>query len=452
MNSPLDGRSRLSRRELEVAALVAAGLTNRQIAERLFISERTADGHLEHIREKLGVRSRSQITAWFVEQSRAPAAGVTPVELSSGSRRRVVLASAIAVMVVLLASVAFVVDRRVAGSGQPGGPVISTAVGFGKPGPDGGGYSGDGGPATASQLRRPLAVASARNGSLYFADSGNRRVRRVDASGVITTVVGGTQALFTEGALATSVDVGPPVAVAASRDGRLYLCTIGGLYRLDRDGSLHGVLAAPPPPGSFAGLAIGPGDVLFVADRAHHAVLRLASDGSISTYAGTGEAGFSGDGGAATGARLEMPTALAVDSQGNLFIADPGNNRVRMVDVATGSISTVAGSGDVYGYGGDGGPASRARLSLPNGLAVDAAGNLYIADSGNNRVREVSRTGRITTIVGSGSPGAGGDGGAAITAQLFAPEGLAIDSAGNLYIADTGNNRIRKLRLRNGGG
>src|SRR5262249_54004239 len=103
MNSPLDGRSRLSRRELEVAALVAAGLTNRQIAERLFISERTADGHLEHIREKLGVRSRSQITAWFVEQSRAPAAGVTPVELSSGSRRRVVLAGGIAVVVVLLA-------------------------------------------------------------------------------------------------------------------------------------------------------------------------------------------------------------------------------------------------------------------------------------------------------------------------------------------------------------
>src|SRR5215472_17587512 len=248
MNSSLDGRSRLSRRELEVAALVAAGLTNRQIAERLFISERTADGHLEHIREKLGVRSRSQITAWFIEKSRAPAAGLMPIERSTGSRRRVALAAAIAVVVLLLASVVYIIDRRLAGSEQPGGPVVSTAVGFGKPGPDGGGYSGDGGPATASQLRRPLAVASAPNGSLYIADSRNGLVRRVDAGGLITTVVGGQGAPFTEGALATSVDVGPPVAVAASRDGRLYLCTILGLYRLDRDGSLYGVLAAIPAP------------------------------------------------------------------------------------------------------------------------------------------------------------------------------------------------------------
>jgi len=442
----------LTRRELEVAALVAEGLTNRQIAERLFISERTADGHLEHIREKLGVRSRSQITAWFIEQSRAPAAGLTPVE-RSGSRRRVALAAASAVVVLLSAAIGLIADTPLGRPAQPGGPVISTAVGFGKPGPDGGGHSGDGGPATAAQLRRPLAVAPAPNDSLYIADSFNGLVRRVDARGVITSVVGGQSVPFKEGALGTAVGVGSPRAVAASRDVRLYLSTDLGLYRLDRDGSLHSLLAASPAPwpGSFGGVAIGPGDAIFVADRVQHVVLRLASDGSIGAYAGTGEAGFSGDGGAATGARLEMPTALAVDSKGNLYIADAGNNRVRRVDFATGSISTVAGSSDIYGYGGDGGPASRARLSLPSGLAIDAADNLYIADTGNNRVREVSRAGRITTLVGSGSPGAGGDGGLAIKAQLFAPEGLAIDKTGNLYIADTGNNRIRKLLLRNGG-
>lgn len=453
MNGPPNGEAGLTRRELEVAALVAEGLTNRQIAERLFISERTVDRHLEHIRQKLGVRSRSQITVWFIEQSRAPAAGLTPVERSSTSRRRVALGAAIAVVVLLLASVALIADTRLGRPAEPGGPVISTAVGFGKPGPDGGNYSGDGGPATAAQLSRPLAVASAPNDALYIADTANRLVRRVDARGVISPVVGGQRAPFREGALATSVGVGFPLAVAASHDVRLYLLTDLGLYRLDRDESLHSLLAAPPAPwpGSFAGLAIGPGDTLFLADRAHHVVLRLTSDGSISRYAGTGEAGFSGDGGAATGARLEMPTALAVDSKGNLYIADPGNNRVRRVDFATGSISTVAGSSDIYGYGGDGGPASRARLSVPSGLAVDAADNLYIADTGNNRVRQVSRAGRITTIVGSGSSGAGGDGHPAITAQLFAPEGLAIDRTGNLYIADTGNNRIRKLMLRNGG-
>src|SRR5215471_12710469 len=290
MNGPPDGRAGLTRRELEVAALVAEGLTNRQIAERLFISERTADGHLEHIREKLGVRSRSQITAWFIEQSR-PAAGPTPVERSSDSRRRVALAAASAVVVLLSVSIGLIADTPLSRPAQPGGPLISTAVGFGKPGPDGGGYSGDGGPATAAQLRRPLAVASAPSDSLYIADSFNGLVRRVDARGVITSVVGGQRAPFREGALATSVGVGFPLAVAASRDVRLYLSTDLGLYRLDRDGSLHSLLAAPPAPwpGSFAGLAIGPGDALFVADRVQHVVLRLASDGSIGAYAGTGE-------------------------------------------------------------------------------------------------------------------------------------------------------------------
>jgi NHL repeat len=217
---------------------------------------------------------------------------------------------------------------------------------------------------------------------------------------------------------------------------------------------LHRLAQAPvaPRPGGLAGLAVDAHGTVYLADRAEHVVLRLAPDGSPSTYAGSGDPGSSGDGGAATGARLEMPTGLALDSKGDLYIADAGNNRVRKVDAATGTITTVAGSQDVYGYGGDGGPAIRARLSLPSGIAVDRGGDLYVADTGNNRVRKVTRDGIITTVAGSGSPGLAGEGGPASGAELFGPRGLAFDRAGDLYIADEGNNRVRKLSLRRAGG
>ncbi|MBU2008401.1 MAG: hypothetical protein KJ624_00905 [Chloroflexi bacterium] len=151
-----------------------------------------------------------------------------------------------------------------------------------------------------------------------------------------------------------------------------------------------------------------------------------------------------GDGGPATAAQLSGPVGLALDS-GSLYIADGGNNRVRRVDLATGTITTFAGTGE-GGYGGDGGPATAAQLSSPRGLAVDS-GNLYVADSGNNRIRRVDlATGTITTFAGTGEGGHGGDGGPATAAQLSSPRGLALDS-GNLYVADSGNNRIRRVNL-----
>jgi len=460
MNGPPDGRAGLTRREREVAALVADGLTNRQIAERLFISERTADGHLEHIREKLGVRSRSQIAAWVIAQSQAPLEASPPGELvapiassrtiSLPRSRRLAALAAAAVVVVLGVSLAAVARSRLDNSRHPRGPTISTVVGFGESGLSGGGYSGDGGPPTAAQLKRPQAVSPAPDGSYYVADSFNSRVRRVDTLGIISTVAGGAQVPFRQGALATSVNIGSFVGgVAVGTDRRVYFSTDLGAFRLDADGTLHRLVPAPasPWPGGIAGLAVDDSGTLFLAYRAEHVVMRLAPDGSLSTYAGSGEPGFSGDGGAATGARLEMPSALALDSKGNLYIADAGNNRVRLVDAHTGTITTTAGSQDIYGYGGDGGPAVRARLSLPSGVAVDKGGNLYVADTGNSRVRKVSRDGVITTIAGSGAPGLEGDGGLASVAQLFAPRGLAIDLAGDLYIADTGNHRVRKLGL-----
>ena len=175
-----------------------------------------------------------------------------------------------------------------------------------------------------------------------------------------------------------------------------------------------------------------------------------AAPGLITTVAGTGAEGFSGDGGPATRAQLAYPRGLAVDSAGDLYIADVGNHRVRKVDVRTGLITTVAGTG-AEGFSGDGGPATRAQLAYPRGLAVDSAGDLYIADVGNHRVRKVDgRTGRITTVAGTGTEGFSGDGGPATRAQLGYLDGLAVDSTGNLYIADAGFFRVRKVDGRTG--
>ena len=168
----------------------------------------------------------------------------------------------------------------------------------------------------------------------------------------------------------------------------------------------------------------------------------------ITTVAGDGIAGFSGNGGQATAAELQGPFSLAVDNNGHLFISDMGNNKVREVNPATGVITTVAGGGSTLG---DGGQATAASLDVPAGVAVDGSGDLFIADYWDSRIREVNlTTGIITTVAGNGSPGYGGDGGQATAAELNCPVGVAIDASGNLYIAEQGNNRIRKVCLSSG--
>lgn len=446
----------LTRRELEVAALVAEGLTNREIAKRLFISERTADGHLEHIREKLGVNSRAQIAAWFVDRSKgAPAGTLTPsrgpARASSRPAFRIAIAALTALLLLALVPLAY---GRLARPAPAAGPRIDTFAGNSPPGNESGAYSGDYDQAASAQLSYPFSVASSRD-SVYIADWGNNVIRSVDRKGIITTVAGGGQASFSEGANATSIKlplqpagvaVGP-TAVAVAPGGRVFFCSGALIFRLDSDLTIHLVHLpdSAPPLQNPSGLAIDSNGTLYIADRTGNTVRKLTVDGSLSVYAGTGEAGFSGDQMAATGARLNEPTGLALDDSGNLFIADQGNNRVRKVNHLTGIIITVAGSGG-GGFSGDNSLATRAMLSLPAGVAVQN-GRLYIADTGNNRVRQVSKAGVISTLAGAGSTGLSGDGGPALEARFSGPWGLGLDGIGNLLVVDRGNHRVREIHL-----
>jgi sugar lactone lactonase YvrE len=265
--------------------------------------------------------------------------------------------------------------------------------------------------ATTLPLLLPSATVFDAQGNLYFVETGNHVVRKVTPGGIITTVAGnGVQGFSGDGGLATSAELDSP-----------------------------------------AGLALDSAGDLYIADS-HNQRIRevVAATGIIATIAGTGAAGFSGDGGVATAAQLNLPTALALDALGNLYVADTNNHRVRRIAAATGIITTVAGNG-VEAFAGDNGPATAASIDSPNGLALDAVGNLYIADTHNGRLRMVSAATRlISTIAGTGVVGGnvqvfGGDNGAATAASLALPRGLAMDAAGNLYFADSANHRIRRI-------
>ena len=184
------------------------------------------------------------------------------------------------------------------------------------------------------------------------------------------------------------------------------------------------------------------GNVYF-ADGENSLIREWGTGGNLTTVAGSGVTGFLGDGGPATLAKLNNPWGVAVDSSGNIYISDTYNNRIRKVDLS-GAITTVAGNG-IQGYLGDGGPALSAELSWPNDIALDSQGNLYIADSGNERIRMMNTSGTITTIAGTGVAGYTGEEVAATTAELNDPWGVTVDPAGNLYIADTYNNVLRKV-------
>ncbi len=323
-------------------------------------------------------------------------------------------------------------------------------------------YTGDGGQATAATLRFPFGVAVDSSNNIYIADTLNNRIRKVTAStGVISTVAGssGTPGDSGDGGLATAATMYyPQGSVAVDSSGNLYIAdTLNGRVRkVDTSGNIStfaGRLKSDPSGDGGAataaqlnipyGVAVDSNDNLYLSDAGNNRVRKVdATTGVITTVAGSGAHGAGGDGAAATLAQLSTPYGLALDSDNNLYIADGRNNRIRKVTASTGFISTVAGGGSALG---DNGPATSAQLSSPRGVAVDSAGNLYIADTSNNRIRKVDTAGMITTVVGDGTKGSSGDGGAATSAKLDAPYGVAVDSDNNIYIAEYNNHRVRKV-------
>jgi len=329
--------------------------------------------------------------------------------------------------------------------------VITTVAGNGKEG-----YSGDGGAATSAGLRSPTGVAVDASGNLFIADEYNNVIRKVGTNGIITTVAGnGTWGAFDNGGPATSAELDHPNAVAVDASGNLFFAEGFGarILKVGTDGIIStvagngtngdGGAAASAELGRPWGVAVDASGNLFIADELSNRIRKVGTNGIITTVAGNGTNGYSGDGGPASKAELHSPTGVAVDASGNLFIVDGGNSVIREVGT-NGMITTVAGNG-TPGYSGDGGPATNAELSLPLGVAVDASGNLFIADYNDSVIREVGTNGIISTVAGNGTNGYSGDGGAATSAELSYPSSVAVDASGNLFIADGFNNRIRKV-------
>jgi len=380
---------------------------------------------------------------------------------------------------------------------------IATVAGNGSPG-----YAGDSGPAIYAAFNHPSGVAVDKFGNLYIADTNNYRIREVSAGNAATVAGNGTAGYAGDNGKAIAAEFGAVYSIAVDASGNLYIAdeannrvrkvsntliaTFAGNgtagYSGDNGQAANAEVNQP------AAVAVDASGDLYIADRGNQRIRMVGLNGVIQTVAGNGTAGFAGDGAAGTAAELNSPGGVAADGLGNLYIADFSNQRIRKV--SAGKIATTAGgatgdggwapfaglnqpaavakdaNGNVYvaesvgqrvrkiapagtittfagtgaaGFGGDSGPAAAALLNSPAGLAVDGAGNVYIADSGNSRVREVDINGNITTFAGTGAVGYGGDGGAATAAVLANPSGVAADSHGNLYIADYGNCIVREV-------
>jgi hypothetical protein len=331
---------------------------------------------------------------------------------------------------------------------------------------DGGSQLGDGGPATKAGLCGPTGVALDAAGNIYISDTGDYcfgpggdTVRKVDPDGTIATVVGTGEAGFSgDGGPATKAKLDGPFGVAVDREDNLYISD-GFNYRIrkvDKDGIITTFAGTGEEgysgdggPATSAKLR-GPDQMTF-DDRGNlyigdfTSVRKIDPSGTITTVAGTGHAGFSGDGGPATEAKLTA-SDVALDGKGNLYISDTEHHRIRMVN-KDGIIHTVAGTGK-EGYSGDGGPATKAALNLPIGIALDEEGNLFIACHHNSRVRKVDPNGKITTVAGTGEMMFNREKGPATKVAIDQPWGLFFDEdSGLLYIADSFNSRIRALRL-----
>ena len=327
---------------------------------------------------------------------------------------------------------------------------IHTIAGTGRPG-----HSGDGGPASEARFSFPSGVAVDKAGNVYVADFFSQRIRRVDTAGTIDTIAGiGEPGHGGDDGPAVEARLSFPSGVAADHAGNLYVTDTGNhrVRRIDTQGTITTIAGTGEPgyggdggPAVEAqlvnpkGIAVDGSGNLYFAGYLNFEVRRVDAKGKLSSVSGSNEPCDSPGG----ECRLSRDRGIAVDETGNVYIANIDNSHVRRVD-ATGAVSVIAGTKEP-GYGGDGGPAAEAQLNYPAAVAVDKAGNVYIADTGNHRIRRVDVSGTITTIAGTGEPGYGGDGGLAMEAQLASPFALALDGSDNLYFVDLGNYRIRVL-------
>jgi sugar lactone lactonase YvrE len=285
--------------------------------------------------------------------------------------------------------------------------IITTIAGTGKSG-----FSGDGGQATSSRLSQPSGVAVDSHGNVFIADTGNNRIRRINTSGIISTFAGnGDCRKGTANRKHDSLGDGGPATSAS--------------------------LCGP------TGIALNSAGALFIADTDHALVREVLPDGTIVAFAGTSKANRVGAAHQVADGSLKFPTGVATDTLGHVYIADSGNNEVRVVN-ANGVMSTFAGTGKV-GFSGDGGLAIHARLHYPTGLGVDPSGSVFISDTRNDRIRQVNTSGIISTYAGTGRPGFSGDGGPATMAQIKTPTGDLVADGSAVYFADTANRRVRGI-------
>jgi len=335
--------------------------------------------------------------------------------------------------------------------------IITTVAGDGNQG-----YSGDGGQATAAELNYPCSLTVDKLGNFYIADENNNCIRKVAPSGIITTYAGiGVLAFSGDGGPATAAEIAAPAGVCSDTSGNIYIAdyynnrirrvnTSGIINTIAGDG--HGGYSGDGGPATLAelnypvGVAVDVSGNVYIADYNNYRIRMVNTSGTISTIAGNGYAGFYGDGGPATAAEI-MTSGVSVDKNGDLFITDYG----RIRKVTSGVISLFAGNG-APGFSGDGGLATSAECELnipgpsaPINEVEYASGNVFIADKRNNRIRIVNASGIIGTFAVNGIQSYSGDGGVATSAEIGSPSGVAMDSYGNLFIADTYNNRIRKV-------
>ena len=337
---------------------------------------------------------------------------------------------------------------------------ISTIVGSA-----GGGFSGDSGPAASAQINDPCALLVDGSGNIYIGDQLNYRVRKISGGvgGNISTVVGtgtaGDTGATGNGGAATSAQIRTPCGLALDGSGNLFLADTGNheVKKVTTGGTITivagtgtGGFAGNNHPGTQAqfnnpvGLAVDTAGNLYIADSGNNQIRVLNTASNMSAYAGNATAGYFGDGGPAGAAELDNPTDIAFDGAGNLYVADTNNGVIRKITPGGGSITTIAGNG-FSAFSGDGGLATQAALNRPRGVAVDGAGNIYITDTLNSRVRVVTPDGKIHTVAGTGALGRTGDGGPATRASLFFPTVVRVDASGNVYVADSQNSAVRLL-------